>query len=210
MVVLRAPVPRTLIHCATADAVKEQRAAWVQLGAGRGSLWCWQSTSDGPEGTSVNSNLMVCLRFSTSPIPRAWRSKGFQSIWRWNRPSALGASSRCVVHPCFPSWSSPGREQSRLGGCARVLLPLVRVSEDCVVLSSLQWPKGFSLYLTSKENESHGGPPGFWSAWVSLAVSFVIFENKIQLNGHIKYDEKQNLRNTRSVCVEYSECQRGI
>lgn len=33
MVVLRAPVPRTLIHCATADAVKEQRAAWVQLGA---------------------------------------------------------------------------------------------------------------------------------------------------------------------------------
>lgn len=72
-----------------------------------------------------------------------------------------GSLCRFVVHLCFPSRSSPGGQRSRRGGSARVLLPLVRVSKNCVVLSSLQCLKGFSLYLTSKENKSHGGPPGF-------------------------------------------------
>lgn len=108
------------------DTKKKQRTAWIQLGTeSPGAEYQWW-----PWGMSEGSNPVVCLSFSTCPVPGLLGSRG-QWGARNFRPSEAeillqpkGASSRSAAPLCFPSWSSTRRQPSKLMGPAPVRLPL--------------------------------------------------------------------------------------
>ena len=157
-----------------------------------------------PWGMSVDSNPVVRRSSSTSPIPGMLGSRG-----QWGARDSSPSEAEILLQPtelqqvCSPPLLAQLEQHKKAvvqtgGPCTCAAASGTCMQALCPNRARCDVLKLFSFILTPRENESHGVPPGFWSASVSLAVSFVLYKKRIWCNGLTKYDEKQNWKRNKA------------
>lgn len=82
----------------TGDTKKKQRTAWIQLGTGSpGAEYQWW-----PWGMSENSNPVVCLSFSTCPVPGLLGSQGQWGARNFRPPGDPISTQGSLQQVCSP------------------------------------------------------------------------------------------------------------